>query len=87
MLISILSWILFGLIVGVIARLLIPGRDPMGWLATIFLGIVGSFLGGLIAYAFGWATEPGQPAGWLLSIVGAILGLLFYYWVAGVKRV
>lgn len=83
---SIIGWIIFGLIAGAIARLLIPGRDPMGWVATILLGIVGSVVGGLIAYALNLGTEPYSPAGWILSIIGAIVTLLLYYWATGTKR-
>jgi len=86
MLYSILGWILFGLIAGAIARLLIPGRDPMGWIATILLGIVGSVVGGLIAYALKLGTDPYQPAGWILSIIGAVIALLGYYWMSGRSR-
>jgi uncharacterized membrane protein YeaQ/YmgE (transglycosylase-associated protein family) len=83
---SILGWILFGLIVGVIARLLVPGRDPMGWIATILLGIIGSVVGGLIAYALKLGTDPYQPGGWILSIIGAVIALLGYYWLTGTRR-
>jgi len=78
---SILGWIIFGLIAGAIARLLVPGRDPMGWIATILLGIVGSVVGGMIAYALKLGTDPYQPAGWIFSIIGAIVALLIYHWM------
>lgn len=75
---SILLWILFGLVIGVIAKLLMPGRDPGGFIVTILLGIAGSFLGGLIGRAIG-LYEPGQRmAGWIVSILGAILILWIY---------
>ncbi|HXG11524.1 MAG TPA: GlsB/YeaQ/YmgE family stress response membrane protein [Gemmataceae bacterium] len=83
---SLLGWILFGLVVGLIARLLVPGRDPMGWIATILLGIVGSVVGGLIAFALRLGTQPYQPAGWILSIIGAVVALLGYYWLTGTRR-
>lgn len=76
---SILSWIVFGLIVGAIARFLIPGRDPMGWGMTIALGILGSFLGGLVMWLL--FREPGQPfspASWIGAIIGAIVVVLLY---------
>ncbi len=73
----ILGWIFFGLIVGVIAKFLMPGRDPGGFLVTIGLGIVGSFVGGFLAQLVGW-YEPGRQAGYLMSIFGAILLLWFY---------
>jgi len=86
-LMSILGWIVFGLIAGLIARLLVPGRDPMGWLATIALGIVGSVVGGFIAYALKLGTDPYAPAGWILSILGAVFTLVVYHWSTGVRRV
>jgi uncharacterized membrane protein YeaQ/YmgE (transglycosylase-associated protein family) len=74
----IILWILFGLVIGVIAKLLMPGRDPGGFFVTILLGIAGSFVGGLIGRALG-LYQPGQrTAGWILSIIGAIVLLLIY---------
>jgi uncharacterized membrane protein YeaQ/YmgE (transglycosylase-associated protein family) len=81
MFLSILGWIVFGLIAGAIARLLVPGRDPMGWIATILLGIVGSVVGGMIAYLLRLGTDPYEPAGWIFSIIGAIVTLLIYHWL------
>jgi uncharacterized membrane protein YeaQ/YmgE (transglycosylase-associated protein family) len=76
---NILGWIVFGLIAGAIARLLMPGRQPMGIILTIVLGIVGSFLGGVIGNAFHGVplTEP-APAGWIGSIVGALIVLFIF---------
>lgn len=71
-------WLIVGLIAGALARLIMPGRDPMGIFATMLLGIVGSILGGLVSWAIWGADEASrgfQPAGLLLSIVGAILVL------------
>jgi uncharacterized membrane protein YeaQ/YmgE (transglycosylase-associated protein family) len=69
-------WLIVGLIAGALARLIMPGRDPMGIIATILLGIVGSIVGGLISWAIWGADERGfQPAGILLSILGAIVVL------------
>jgi uncharacterized membrane protein YeaQ/YmgE (transglycosylase-associated protein family) len=73
----ILGLIFFGLIVGVIAKFLMPGRDPGGFLVTIGLGLVGSFVGGFLAQLVGW-YESGRPAGYLMSIFGAILLLWLY---------
>jgi uncharacterized membrane protein YeaQ/YmgE (transglycosylase-associated protein family) len=73
MITSIIGWILFGLIAGAVARLLHPGNDAMGWGATIVLGIAGSLIGGGIAYLLRLGVQPYEPAGWLLSIIGAIL--------------
>lgn len=71
--------IIIGLIAGALARLIMPGRDPMGIVMTIILGIVGSVLGGLIGMAL-WRndTDGFQPAGLLLSILGAIIVLWIY---------
>ena len=74
---SIIGTILVGLIVGLIARAIKPGRDAMGWIMTIILGIAGSFLAGYVGQAMGWYAV-GEPAGWIASIVGAIVLLVLY---------
>jgi uncharacterized membrane protein YeaQ/YmgE (transglycosylase-associated protein family) len=73
----VLGWMLFGLIVGVIAKLVIPGRDPGGIFVTMLIGIVGAVLGGFIGRAIGW-YQPGEPAGFVVATLGAII-LLFIY--------
>ena len=78
---TIIAWILFGLVVGVIAKLLMPGRDPGGFIVTILLGIAGALLGGFIGRALGF-YGPGGQAGWLMSIAGAIILLVLYRMVA-----
>jgi uncharacterized membrane protein YeaQ/YmgE (transglycosylase-associated protein family) len=75
--ISILGWMLFGLIVGIIAKLVMPGRDPGGIFVTMLIGIVGAVLGGFIGRALG-LYQPGEPAGFFVATLGAIL-LLFIY--------
>jgi uncharacterized membrane protein YeaQ/YmgE (transglycosylase-associated protein family) len=72
---TILSWAVFGLVIGVIARFLYPGRQPMSILATMALGIVGSLLGGFISYLLGNNPEAGpfRGAGWIMSIIGAMV--------------
>ena len=75
--ISILGWMLFGLIVGIIAKLVMPGRDPGGIFVTMLIGIVGAVLGGFIGRAIG-LYQPGEPAGFVVATLGAIL-LLFIY--------
>jgi len=72
---SVLTWALFGLVIGAIARLLYPGRQPMGVLMTMVLGIIGSLVGGFISYLFGFdpAQGPLQGAGWIMSIIGALI--------------
>jgi len=72
-----IGWIIFGLIVGAIAKLLMPGRDPGGWIMTILIGIAGAVLGGWIGRAAGW-YGPNQGAGFLMSLVGAIILLALY---------
>lgn len=74
---AILGTIVVGLIVGFIARAVKPGDDKLGWIMTAVLGIAGSFLARYVGVAMGWYL-PGAPAGWLASIVGAIV-LLFIY--------
>ena len=77
---GILGWILFGLVVGAIAKLLMPGRDPGGWIITILLGIAGALVGGWIGRAAGW-YGPNDGAGFLMSLVGAIILLAIYRFV------
>ena len=74
---GILGWILFGLVVGALAKLVMPGRDPGGIFVTIILGIVGAVVGGFVGRAMGF-YGPGQTAGFLMSIAGAILLLAVY---------
>ena len=77
----IISMIIVGLIAGALARLLVPGRDPMGIGATIVLGIVGSFIGGFLGYVlFHHDKNEGffQPSGIIGSVIGAIIALLIY---------
>ena len=74
---GILSWILFGLVVGVIAKLLMPGRDPGGFIVTILLGIAGALIGGFVGRAMGFYAE-NEGAGWIMSILGAIILLALY---------
>ena len=74
---AILSWIVFGLVIGIIAKLLMPGRDPGGFIVTMLLGIAGALVGGFIGRAMGF-YGPNQGAGWLMSILGAIILLALY---------
>jgi uncharacterized membrane protein YeaQ/YmgE (transglycosylase-associated protein family) len=83
---GILGWILFGLIAGVIAKLLMPGRDPGGFIVTILLGIAGAFLGGFLGRAMGFYGD-GEAAGMLMSILGAIILLVIYRMVVGRRTV
>jgi uncharacterized membrane protein YeaQ/YmgE (transglycosylase-associated protein family) len=74
---SIIGWILFGLIVGVVAKLIMPGRDPGGMIMTILLGIVGALIGGFIGRMLGWYGE-GDPVGFIMAVIGAIVVLFGY---------
>ena len=74
---GILGWIVFGLVVGIIAKLLMPGRDPGGMVVTILLGIVGAVLGGWIGRAMG-LYGPNEAAGFLMSLLGAVVLLVVY---------
>lgn len=79
---SIIGWIVFGAIVGGLARFIMPGRDPMGCVMTILLGIAGSVAGGLLlGMLIGGRTT--DPAGWIGSILGALLLLWLYRRFAG----
>ncbi|ALL67136.1 putative membrane protein [Paraburkholderia caribensis MBA4] len=77
---SLIGTIVVGLIVGLIARALKPGDDSMGWIMTIILGIAGSLIAGYVGRALGW-YQPGQAAGWIASIIGAIILLVIYHLV------
>ncbi len=73
----ILGWILAGLVIGALAKLLHPGKDPGGLLITIALGIGGALLGGFIGRAVGW-YEADENAGFIVSIIGAVVLLAIY---------
>jgi uncharacterized membrane protein YeaQ/YmgE (transglycosylase-associated protein family) len=74
---GIIGWIVFGLIVGVVAKLLTPGRDPGGFFVTIILGILGAVLGGYLGRALGWYQE-GDPVGFVVAVIGSIILLVLY---------
>jgi uncharacterized membrane protein YeaQ/YmgE (transglycosylase-associated protein family) len=79
---GVIGWILFGLVVGAIAKLLMPGRDPGGFIITILLGIAGALMGGFLGRALGW-YGPNEAAGFLMSLVGAVVLLALYRMVVG----
>jgi uncharacterized membrane protein YeaQ/YmgE (transglycosylase-associated protein family) len=68
---------LIGLIVGAVAKLLMPGKDPGGWIVTILLGLAGSFVAEFLGKMVGWYKD-GQSAGFIMSVLGAILLLYLY---------
>ena len=74
---GVIGWIVFGLVVGAIAKLLMPGKDPGGFIITILLGIVGALIGGWIGRAMG-LYGPDQPAGFFMALLGSVV-LLFVY--------
>jgi uncharacterized membrane protein YeaQ/YmgE (transglycosylase-associated protein family) len=84
--VGVLGWIVFGLIVGIVAKLLMPGRDPGGFIVTALIGICGALLGGFVGRALGW-YGPADSAGYLMSIVGAVILLALYRMVVGRRTV
>jgi uncharacterized membrane protein YeaQ/YmgE (transglycosylase-associated protein family) len=79
---SIVLFLLFGLIVGAVARLIVPGREPGGWVISMLIGVVGSFVGGFVGRAIGLYRE-GEPAGFFMSLLGAVLLVAAYHAIAG----
>lgn len=73
-----LVWLLIGLIAGALARLLVPGKDPMGWLGTLVLGLVGSLIGGFLGNLFFDGEFDVTAAGIIGSVIGAVIALLAY---------
>ncbi len=73
----IIGWILFGLVVGIVAKLLMPGRDPGGFVITAILGIVGALVGGFVGRSIGWYGE-GDAVGFVMAVVGSIIVLALY---------
>lgn len=89
-----ISWLIFGLIAGVIAKLLTPGRDPGGCIVTILIGIAGAILGGFIARMLGMGGAEGDRlfegrffVAMAFSVLGAVILLAIYHFIAGKKRV
>jgi uncharacterized membrane protein YeaQ/YmgE (transglycosylase-associated protein family) len=81
----ILGVIIIGLVIGILAKLLMPGRDPGGFIITTLLGIAGSFVAQYVGAQLGWYS-PGQPAGFIASVFGAIILLLIYRLIFGRAR-
>ena len=79
---SVIGFILFGLVVGVVGKLIIPGRDPGGFIITILLGIAGALVGGFLGRSLGMYGE-GEPAGFVMAVIGSIILLAIYRMVAG----
>lgn len=77
--------LIVGLIVGAVAKLLMPGRDPGGFIVTMLLGVAGAFIAHMIGANVGWYNE-GEPAGFVASVVGAVILLAIYRAVIGRKQ-
>jgi uncharacterized membrane protein YeaQ/YmgE (transglycosylase-associated protein family) len=82
---GVIGWIIFGLIVGALAKLLMPGRDPGGIIVTMALGIAGAVLGGFLGRTLGW-YGPNDGAGFLMSLIGAVLLLWIYRMLVGRRQ-
>lgn len=83
---GIISWIVFGLIAGVLAKMIMPGDDPGGFILTIILGVVGAFVGGFIGTRIGFGTVTGfDIRSFFVAIVGALVVLIGYRFVSGKK--
>ncbi len=77
-----IGWIFFGLVVGVIGKLLMPGRDPGGFVVTILLGIAGALLGGFLGRSLGLYRED-DPVGFIMAVIGSIILLVIYRFAVG----
>ena len=80
---GILGWIVIGLLAGGIAKLLMPGKDPGGFIITMLIGVAGALLAGFLGRALGWYDNPGEGPGIIASIIGAMLLLLIYRALVG----
>ena len=74
---TIIIWIIFGLVVGIVAKFVMPGRDPGGIVVTALLGIVGAVVGGWLGRALN-IYRPGEPASFIMAVVGAVIVLIIY---------
>ena len=83
---TILGWLLFGLVAGFIARALVPGKDNIGLLMTILLGVIGSVVGGLVFGLLTVGIRGFEPTGWIGSIIGAVIVLVVYNKFSGRKK-
>jgi uncharacterized membrane protein YeaQ/YmgE (transglycosylase-associated protein family) len=83
---GILWTLIIGLVVGAIAKLIMPGRDPGGIIVTMLIGVAGALLAGFLGRAMGWYDNPGEGPGIIASIIGAMLLLFLYRLLAGRRR-
>ena len=79
------GWIIIGALAGIIAKAIMPGKDPGGCIVTILLGIAGALLAGFLGNALGW-YDRGEGAGFIAAIIGAIIILFVYRLIAGRRR-
>jgi uncharacterized membrane protein YeaQ/YmgE (transglycosylase-associated protein family) len=78
----IIGWIVFGLVVGIVAKFLMPGRDPWGFVITALLGIGGALVGGFLGRVIGWYGD-GDPVGFVMAVIGSIIVLTVYRFTLG----
>ncbi|GAA0503616.1 membrane protein [Saccharopolyspora subtropica] len=83
---NIVGWVIFGLIAGLVARALVPGKDDIGLVRTVLLGIAGSIVGGWLFGLLTVGVRGFEPAGWVGSVVGAVIVLVVYNRITGRKR-
>lgn len=79
---EILWMLIIGLAAGALAKLIMPGKDPGGWVVTMLIGVAGSFLAGFLGRQLGW-YETGEGAGFVMSVIGAIVLLAIYRLIVG----
>ena len=79
---NLILFLIFGLVVGALARLIVPGKEPGGWLTSLVLGVAGAFLGGFVGRALGMYTSEVTTGGFVMSLLGAILLVGIYQAVA-----
>jgi uncharacterized membrane protein YeaQ/YmgE (transglycosylase-associated protein family) len=77
---SLLMWLVYGLVVGLLAKALHPGDDPVGFLPTVGIGVAGSFVGGFINWVLGYGGGPFQSSGLLMGVIGALVFLAAWRW-------
>ena len=79
---NLILFLIFGLVVGALARVIVPGREPGGWLVSLALGVAGAFLGGFIGRALGFYDTDVTTGGFVMSLLGAIVLVAVYHGIA-----
>jgi uncharacterized membrane protein YeaQ/YmgE (transglycosylase-associated protein family) len=77
---TLMIWCIFGLIIGLIAKALHPGEDPVGFFPTIGIGVAGSFIGGFINFLFNMGSSSFKPSGFLMGIIGGVIACIIWRW-------